>query len=137
MSTPALVAAFYEEIWNRGNVDASREILADSFAFRGSLGTDRLDRAGFVAYVGTVRTALAEYQCDILECVSEGNQAFAKMRFSGRHVGMFRGYPPTNKPVHWLGAALFQFDGDRIAELWVLGDLAGLESVLKANQVNC
>jgi hypothetical protein len=37
-------------------------------------------------------------------------------------------------PVHWLGAALFRFGDRTIAEMWVLGDLAGLDAILKGNQ---
>jgi hypothetical protein len=55
------------------------------------------------------------------------------MRFSGIHVAPFRGYEPTGRPVHWLGAALFLLEGELIAELWVLGDLVGLDAVLQAN----
>lgn len=134
MSIPTVVAAFYEEIWNRGNVDASNELLTDVCVFRGSLGAELVGRARFVEYVGSVRTALADYHCEILDCVSEGEKAFAQMRFSGRHVGVCRGFPATGKPVHWLGAALFHFEGPRIAQLWVLGDLAGLDALLTANQ---
>jgi predicted ester cyclase len=54
------------------------------------------------------------------------------MRFSGRHEAAFRGYEPTGKLVQWLGAALFKFEDSRIAGLWVLGDLAELDSLLKA-----
>jgi len=36
--------------------------------------------------------------------------------------------------VYWLGADLFRLDDHAIAELWVLGDLAGLEETLAANQ---
>jgi len=54
---------------------------------------------------------------EILTCVAEGNQAFAQMRFSGTHVGRFRGQSPTRKPVQWLGAALFGFKDGAIAEL--------------------
>lgn len=133
MSTPTLVAAFYEEIWNRGNVDAARDLLTEAFVFRGSLGAVAEGRAGFVAYVRSTRSALADYHCEILECVAEGERAFAKMRFAGQHVGVFRGHAPTAKSVHWLGAALFQFEGPRIAQLWVLGDLAGLDALLEAN----
>jgi hypothetical protein len=68
---------------------------------------------------------------EILCCVAEGNQAFAKMCFSGRHVAAFRGYEPTGKHLQWLGAALFRFEDSVIAELWVLGDLAGLDALLK------
>ncbi len=87
-----------------------------------------------MACVGAVRSALADYRCGILECVTEGNRAFARMRFSGRHVGVFRGYLSTGKSVHWLGAALFEFEGPRISQLSVLGDLASLDALLQANQ---
>jgi len=88
-------------------------------------------REAFQNYVRTVRAALADYQCEILSCVAEGNQAFAKMCFSGRHVVAFQGYEPTGKIVQWLGAALFRFEDSMIAELWVLGDLAGLDTLLR------
>jgi len=80
-----------------------------------------------------VRTALDRYHCDILDCVTEGDRVFAKMRFSGIHVSPFKGYAPTGKPVQWLGAALFRARGPLISELWVLGDLFSLEADLKKN----
>lgn len=134
MSTPHLVQQFYSRIWNAGEHDAVADILAEDFAFRGSLGSELKGREAFKEYVRSVRTALAEYRCDILECVAEGDRAFAKMRFSGRHTGEFRGYAPTGRLVEWLGAALFRFEAHRIAELWVLGDLAGLDARLEGGR---
>jgi predicted ester cyclase len=131
MSTPKLVEDFYERIWNDGNLNAAAELLTPEFSFRGSLGNEMRGREAFQNYVRTVRAALADYQCEILSCVTEANQAFAKMRFSGCHVAEFRGYEPTGKRVLWLGAALFRFEDSMIAELWVLGDLAGLDSLLR------
>lgn len=133
MSTPVQVEAFYGRIWNRGDFEAASDLLTDGFVFRGSLGAELQGRDEFLAYVRSVRFALADYHCDILECVAEGDRAFAQMRFSGRHVEPFRGFPPTGKPVHWLGAALFRFEGPAIAQLWVLGDLQGLDAILAAN----
>lgn len=134
MSIPVQVETFYGRIWNAGDLAAASGLITDDFVFRGSLGAELQGREAFLAYVRSVRSALADYHCEILECVSEGDRAFAQMRFSGRHVEPFRGFPPTGRPVHWLGAALFQFDGPAIARLWVLGDLLGLEAVLNANQ---
>lgn len=133
MSTPRLVSLFYERIWNDGELDAGAEVLAEDFAFRGSLGDERRGRAAFLEYVRAVRSALSGYRCEVLDCVAEGDRAFARMRFGGQHVAPFRGYAPTGKPVHWAGAALFRFDRATIAELWVLGDLAGLDALLRAN----
>ena len=81
-----------------------------------------------------MRGSLDNYHCEILDCVAARSKAFAKMRFSGIHVATFRGRAPTGKPVHWLGAALFRFEGDHIADLWVLGDLASLDALLQQNQ---
>lgn len=134
MSTPGVVSAFYERIWNSGDLRAAEELLAEDFTFRGSLGSELQGREPFKSYVRSVRTALANYRCAILDCVSENDRAFAKMQFSGTHVASFRGYPPTRKMVAWGGAALFKFEGMVIRELWVLGDLAGLDATLRANQ---
>jgi steroid delta-isomerase-like uncharacterized protein len=134
MSTPNLVEAFYERIWNSGDLAAVSELLVEDFAFRGSLGVELRGHEEFKDYVRSVRGALADYRCEILTCITEGEQAFAKMRFSGLHVAPFRGYRATGLLVQWLGAALFRFERQAIAELWVLGDLAGLDAVLKKNQ---
>jgi predicted ester cyclase len=134
MSIPPLVDQFYRRIWNDGDLAASQELLSPTFAFRGSLGPTMSGREPFAEYVTSVRSALADYRCRILESVTEGDMAFAKMEFSGRHVGPFRGFEPTHKDVRWLGAALFRFQNGLIADLWVLGDLAGLDAVLRMNQ---
>jgi predicted ester cyclase len=133
MSTPPLVEDFYARLWNAGDEAALQQLLSTEFLFRGSLGAEIKGQAAFWDYVCGVRTALAHYRCDIRECVFEGQRAFAKMRFSGTHVGVFRGHRPTGLAVHWEGAALFRFEAERICELWVLGDLVGLDALLDAN----
>ena len=55
------------------------------------------------------------------------------MQFSGTHVSDFRSYKPTGKFVQWNGAALFTIRGNLISELWVLGDLVGLDALLRTN----
>jgi steroid delta-isomerase-like uncharacterized protein len=134
MTTPSLVDQFYERIWNAGELSAVSELLSETFSFRGSLGIELEGRDAFARYVTMIRTALADYRCEILDCVSEEDRAFAKMEFSGLHVAPFRGFEPTGKILRWLGAALFHFENRVIADLWVLGDLAGLDVVLKRNQ---
>jgi predicted ester cyclase len=132
MTAHPLVQSFYARIWIAGdeNVD---DLPADDFVFRGSLGTGAHGHAEFLEYVRSVRGSLADYNCEILDCVTEIPHAFARIRFSGRHVASFRGFAPTGKPVDWDGAAYFTFRDSRISGLWVLGDLAGLDEVLKKN----
>ena len=127
-----LVRRFYDEIWNRGNLAAIPEICHREMEFRGSLGDEKRGHEGFAEYVRYVRGALDEYKCHIEETVTEGNRIFARMLFVGVHQREFLGYPPTGKTLTWAGAALFTIKDDRIAELWVLGDLHGLIDQLSA-----
>jgi predicted ester cyclase len=131
LSTPAAVAAFYERIWNGGELGAIAELLTEDFAFRGSLGDELQGPDAFADYVRALRRVLADYRCEIEECVAEGERAFAKLRFSGRHTGVLRGRLPTGRRVAWVAAALFTLRSGRIARLWVLGDLTALDAALR------
>ena len=130
MSTPRLVAEFYARIWNARELGAVDELLTPDFEFRGSLGDELRGREAFAGYARALLGALDDYRCDIELCVAEGERAFAKMLFSGRHTSVLRGRPPTGRRVAWSGAALFTLRGERIAGLWVLGDLAALDAAL-------
>ena len=76
---------------------------------------------------------LGDYRCIIEELVEEGEKVFAKMTFTSIHRDDFMGYAPSRKEVSWKGCALFTFAGNLIADVWVLGDLKGLENQLKQN----
>src|SRR5581483_7244594 len=105
-----IIELFYEDIWNRHDHGRIAALVHERFTFRGSLGQSRQGRAGFAEYVDMVHAALGEYRCEIQDVISEGNQAFAQMKFSGIHRGEFLGYYPTQKRVEWAGAAVFTFD---------------------------
>ena len=133
MTPPDAVIAFYDRIWNKVEKAAIAELLHADFTFRGSLGPTMTGHAAFADYVDMVTGALAGYRCTILDLVSEGDRAFARMRFEGIHCGPFMGFAPTGKPVEWSGAALFTLKAGKIADLWVLGDVDGLKSRLARN----
>lgn len=129
----AQVQRFYEVLWNAHDLDAIPSVLHDDFTFRGSLGDERRGRKGFTEYVDMVHAALGDYRCTIEVLVEERDKVFAKMDFGGLHRGPFMGYEPSGKRVHWTGCALFTFRGEKVSDLWVLGDLKGLEEQLKRN----
>jgi len=127
------VRKFYEVLWNAHDKNAIPTVLHDTFTFRGSLGQEKRSHSGFADYVDMVHKALGNYRCIIKELVSEGDKVFAKMLFTGIHQSEFMGYAPTQQRVSWNGCALFTFKDERIADLWVLGDLKNLEEQLKRN----
>jgi len=127
------VIAFYDRVWNKVEKAAIAELLHADFTFRGSLGPTMTGHAAFADYVDMVTGALGDYRCTILDLVSEGDRAFARMRFEGIHSALFMGFAPTGKPVEWSAAALFTLKAGKIADLWVLGDVDGLKSRLARN----
>jgi steroid delta-isomerase-like uncharacterized protein len=121
-----LVRRFYSEVWDRHDLSRLGEILQPDFSFRGSLGPELKGHAQFADYVNGVHAALADFRCDILDLVEEGEKVVARMRFHGKHRGPLLGRPATGRHVEWAGSAHFRFAGGRIADLWVLGDIHGL-----------
>ncbi len=124
------VRKFYSEIWNRKNLRVIPQILHEDFEFRGSLGSASRGHEGFINYLQSIHSSLSGYQCIIEDIVIQPEKVFAKMTFTGVHIAEFMSYAATNKQISWAGAALFTFSGEKIASLWVLGDLKGLESQL-------
>lgn len=128
------VRRFYELIWNEHDKEVMPSILHEDFTFRGSLGQEKRGHAGFGEYVDMIHRALADYCCIIDDLVEEGQTVCARMTFTGIHRDDFMGYAPTGKQVSWIGCAIFSFDGERIADVWVLGDLKGLENQLREQE---
>ncbi len=120
-------------LWNAHDKGAIPSVLHENFTFRGSLGQEKRGHEGFAEYLDRVHSAFGDYRCVIEELVAEGDKTFAKMPFTGIHRAELMGYPPTQKRVSWAGCALFTFEGEKISDVWVLGDLKGLEEQLKQN----
>lgn len=130
----AQVRKFYEVLWGDHNKEAIPSILHENVSFRGSLGQEKRGHDGFSEYVGMVHNALEGYKCIIEDLVEESEKVFAKMSFTGIHRNEFMGYSPSHKRLTWKGCALFTFEGERIFDVWVLGDLKSLEDQLKQNE---
>jgi len=54
------------------------------------------------------------------------------MLFKGRHQAPFLGVGGTGREIKWAGAAFFRTKGERITELWVLGDIDSVKQQLGA-----
>ena len=128
-----LVERFYADLWNRVDLDCADEILHRDVDFRGSVGLHAHGRAAVCEYVSMVTTALADYRCEIQTLIVEQEQAAARMRFCGVHVGPLLGYHPSGRRVEWQGAAFFTARDGLLDTIWVLGDLDTLRGQLGAN----
>jgi steroid delta-isomerase-like uncharacterized protein len=126
-----LIERFYLEMWNRFDKAIIPDILSEDLQFRGSLGQSKLGHAEFGEYVDYIQRVFPDFSNDIEEIISEGDRAFAKLTYRGTHRGEVFGIAPTGRMVQYAGAAVFKFKDDRIAEVWVLGDIYGFISQLE------
>lgn len=121
-----VVRAFYKDMWDHAAVDLIPTIFHDGFTFRGSLGPVVVGHDAFADYVRWVTSSLENYTSDILEMVEEGNRVMAKLRFHGIHRLPMFGRAATGRHVWWHGMPVFTFEGAKVRDLWVLGDVHGL-----------
>jgi predicted ester cyclase len=128
------VRLFYEELWDRADKSLIPKIFHPDFTFRGSLGPTLIGHEQFAGYVDWVTGALGDYTSDILALVEEGNRVAGKLRFHGIHRKELFGVPPSGRHVWWTGMPIFTFDGAKLRDLFVLGDIHGLIGRLKGER---
>src|SRR5579871_3565605 len=124
------VRLFYKELWDHADKSLISKIFHEDFTFRGSLGPVLKGHQQFAGYVDFVTGAFGQYTTDILVMIEEGNRVSGKMRFHGFHRQEIFGIPPSGRHVWWTGMPIFTFEGAKVRDLFVLGDIHGLISRL-------
>jgi predicted ester cyclase len=125
------VRVFYKEMWDHADKRLIPEIFHAGFTFRGSLGPTLVGHEQFAGYVDWVTDAFGHYTTDILAMIEEGPRVSGKMRFHGFHRRELFGVPPSGRHVQWIGMPIFTFEGGKVRDLFVLGDIHGLIGRLK------
>ena len=126
----SLVVRFYHELWNSWNDDHVDAVLDSAFRFGGSLGRETVGRDEWRGYRDSVRAGSADFHNELLTLVCDGEQAAARLRYTGTHTGPQLGLPPTGRRFEYDGTAFFEADDRRLVSAWVLGDLDGLRRQL-------
>jgi predicted ester cyclase len=126
-----LVERFYNIVWKNADEAEAKRLLEADFRFRGSLGPELQGPDGFIAYMRSVHAALEGFTCGIEEIIAAGDRVAARMSFHGRHRAKLFGVAPTGRDIRWSGAAFFTIRSDKIAALWVLGDVEGVRRQLE------
>jgi predicted ester cyclase len=127
------VRLFYSQLWDHADKSLIPTIFHPNFTFRGSLGPTLVGYEKFANYVDWVTGIFENYKSDILLMIEEGNCVSAKMRFHGIHRKELFGVPGAGRNVWWIAMPIFTFDGPKVRDLFVLGDIHGLLERLKGS----
>lgn len=128
-----LVRRFYEELWNRGNLDAADELVAADYV-RHDLrpGDAPPGPAGQKAVAEKFRTAFPDVSLKVEALIAEGDLVAARWTMSGTHTGAWGDSAPTGRSVRFSGVNFFRIADQKIAEIWNVRDDLGLREQLGA-----
>jgi predicted ester cyclase len=125
-----LIDRFYDDMWNRFDKSVFGDILDTKIHFRGSLGQTKVGFDELAGYVDYIQAFASDFHNEVLSTITEGNQTFARLSYTGTHEGEVFALAPTGKRFEYSGAAVFTFSGGLISDVWVLGDIYGLTQQL-------
>ena len=128
-----LVRRFYEELWNRGNLAAAEEIVAQDYV-RHDLrpGDAPSGPAGQMAIAERFRAAFPDLRLEVEAIVAEGDLVVARWTISGTHTGPWGNVKATHRAVHFAGVNFFRVAHNTIAEIWNVRDDLGLREQIGA-----
>ncbi len=114
-----------DEVVTKGNFGIVDEVFAaDYVAHAGGKdhkGTEFVRRFG-----GQLRSAIPDVRVVKVEFLLESGDTIAWQRtLSGTHVAGMMGIPPSGQKAKWCDMVVTRFAGGKIAEEWVVSDLAG------------
>jgi steroid delta-isomerase-like uncharacterized protein len=123
----ALVLRFYEEVWNRGNVDVALEIFAEDYVRHDLRPTQAAPGGeGQRAIADEFRRAFPDLRMSVDLILAEGDLVAARWTASGTHTGPWGGVEPTGMAMTFSGVNVFRIEGGRVVELWNHRDDLGL-----------
>lgn len=116
-----LFRRWFEEVWNKGRVDAIHEMFAeDGIAHGLSDDPDRPMRgpADFANFHATFRNAFPDMIITVEDAISEGDKVAARCSVRGKHTGDSLGIAATQTPVEFTGISIVRIKDGKIVEAW-------------------
>ena len=122
----ALVRRFFEEVWNKGNLDLVDEFLAQDYEDHNLPPGAPHGHKGYKASVNMFRSAFPDIQFTLEQVLAEDHRVAIRLMGRGTHKGSFMGIPPTGKQVSFGGMTFIHIQDGKVAERWGLSDIPGL-----------
>lgn len=122
-----LVRRFYEEVWNRGNVDIADRVFADDYVRHDSRPSEaEPGPAGQKRIAADFRRAFPDLRFDVEMILAEGDLVAARWTAEGTNSGPWGGQPATGRRARFSGVNIFRFQDGKVAEIWNHRDDLGL-----------
>jgi steroid delta-isomerase-like uncharacterized protein len=116
----ALVRRYFEEIWDKGDLDLIDELFSTDFVRHGPSGTEGEVHGleEFKALVSMYRSAFPDLRVPIEDLIAEGERVVSRWRTRGTHQGELMGIAPSGNQASVTGILIDRISGGKIEEEW-------------------
>jgi steroid delta-isomerase-like uncharacterized protein len=127
-----LLRRFFEELFNRGNLDVADEIVGTNYLNHDAVPGEAPGRAGLKAFVVYLRTAFPDIHFTVEDLIAEDDKVVTRWSVTGTQKGEFAGVPATGKSVHVSAINIHRLSDGQIHEAWLNFDALGMMQQLGA-----
>jgi steroid delta-isomerase-like uncharacterized protein len=122
----ALLRRWFEEVWNKGRVDAIDEMMTADCIAHGLGDTQTVGPAAFKAFHAQFRGAFPDIKITLEDVVSQGDRAAVRFTIQATHGGDHLGVPASGKRVNTAAMSFVRCRNGQIAEGWNVVDMLGV-----------
>ena len=123
----ALIRRWFEEVWNKGRMEAIDEMASPDVIGHGQAQHDTdIGLKEFRTFAESLRTAFPDFKVTIDQVIEQGDKVVARWTTVMTHKGEFLGVAPTGKKVTITGTSIQRIVDGKIVEGWDNWDQLGL-----------
>lgn len=124
----ALVREWFEQVWNKGNLDFAMEKLHPDVVGHGQGAQGQVIRGpeAYLGFVRTIRGAFPDLNLTVHDAFGSGDKVAVRWSATMTHKGDHLGVEKTNREVTTSGIAIVVVRGGKLVEGWDAWDQAAL-----------
>ena len=122
----ALIRRYFEEVWNKHNLDAIDEIYAPGYVNHDAPPGIPGDVEGLKALIGAYLSAFPDLKVTNDLLLADGDKVVVRNTATGTHTGQLMEIPATGKQIETHAIGIFGVSGGKIVESWVASDQMSL-----------
>jgi len=120
----AIIRRFFEEIWNKGELDQIDKFFASNYVAHGSTYPVH-GPEGAKQVVIFYRTGFPNGHVTIEDIIAQGDKVVTRWTAQGTHTGEMRDIPPNGKQATVTGITIHRIASGKIVESWTSWDDLG------------
>jgi steroid delta-isomerase-like uncharacterized protein len=126
-SPQALVQRFFNDVFNRQDLQGANEVLAPGFVAHHPAFPDGIRGVeGIMQMMGMFRAGLPDLKYTLEDTVQNDSKIAARWSAIGTHRGSFMGVAATDRTIRVIGIDIFRAEGGKLVEAWVCSDFFGM-----------